>query len=431
MIQLLPVVVFVVLLVSGVPIAFGMALVTLVALGITIDFVPNITTVAQRTVGGLDSFALLAIPLFILSGLLMGQGGIAKRLIHFARCLVGAVPGGLAFVNVLSCTLFGAIAGSSVAANTAVGSVMTPEMERAGFSRAFGGALTGAASTTGLIIPPSNIMIVYAVAAGGVSIGAIFLGGYLPGLLVSALLMVACYVHAKRHKLPATGRVPLAEALRAGLAALPSLFLIVLVIGGILAGIFTATEAGAIAVLYAWFLSSAVYREVSLRELYPILLRSAETTAIVMLSIATSVALSWVLALHHMPEIVASFMLGLTENPLLTLLIINVVLLAVGTFMDMTPAVLIFTPIFLPVALDLGMSPEHFGIMIILNLAIGLITPPVGSVLFLSAAIAQVSIGKISRALIPIYVAMTAALLIVTYVPALSELLPRQFGLMD
>jgi tripartite ATP-independent transporter DctM subunit len=230
--------------------------------------------------------------------------------------------------------------------------------------------------------------------------------------------------------IPSAGCVTIAETLRAGLAALPSLFLIVLVIGGILGGIFTATEAGAIAVLYAWALSAA-YREIALRDVYPILLRSAATTAIVMLLIAGSVAMSWVLALHHVPENVAELMLGLTDNPLVMLLVINLVLLLVGTFMDMTPAVLIFTPIFLPVALELGMTPEHFGIMMVLNLAIGLITPPVGSILFLSCAVAQTSIGKIVRPLLPMYAAMIVALLLVTYVPELSELLPRQFGLMD
>src|SRR5690606_22107755 len=392
MIQIIPAVLFVLLLVAGVPIAFCIGLATLLALGLSIDLVPSATTIAQRMVGGLDSFALLAIPLFILSGLLMSHGGIAQRLIRFAKCLIGSVPGGLAFVNVLSCALFGAIAGSSVAANTAVGGVMIPEMERAGFSRGFGGALTAAASTTGLLIPPSNILIVYAVVAGGVSIAALFIGGYLPGLLTSLLLMVVCWVYAKRNNLPRGERVPLAETLRAGLAARPSLFRIALAIGGILGGIFTATEAGAIAVLYAWGLSAA-YREITLKDLYPILLRSAATTAIVMLLIAASVAMSWVLALHQVPANVAEFMLALTDNPLVLLLIINLVLLLVGSFLDMTPAVLIFTPIFLPVAVDLGMSPVHFGIVMVLNLCIGLVPPPVGSVLCLSCAVAQTSIG--------------------------------------
>lgn len=430
MIQIIPAVLFVLLLVAGVPIAFCIGLATLLALGLSIDLVPTVTTVAQRMVGGLDSFALLAIPLFILSGLMMSYGGIAQRLIRFAKCLIGSVPGGLAFVNVLSCALFGAIAGSSVAANTAVGGVMIPEMERAGFSRGFGGAITAAASTTGLLIPPSNILIVYAVVAGGVSIAALFVGGYLPGMLVAGLLMAVCWLHAKRNNLPRGERVPLAETLRAGLSALPSLFLIVLVIGGILGGIFTATEAGAIAVLYAWGLSAA-YREITLRDLYPILLRSAATTAIVMLLIAASVAMSWVLALHQVPANVAEFMLGLTDNPLVMLLIINLVLLAVGTFLDMTPAVLIFTPIFLPVATELGMSPVHFGIVMVLNLCIGIVTPPVGSALFLSCAVAQTSIGKIVRNLLPMYAMMIVALLLVTYVPAFSELLPRQLGLMN
>jgi tripartite ATP-independent transporter DctM subunit len=421
--------VFALLLLLGVPVAFCIGVATLFSLLMSLDPAPAVTTVAARMVGGMNSFALLAIPLFILSGVLMGQGGIARRLIEFAKCLIGMVPGGLAFVDVVSCTLFGAISGSSVAATSAVGGFMLPEMEKEGIDRDFGAAITATSSTTGLLIPPSNILIVYAVASGGVSIAALFVAGYLPGIIVSISLMVVCAIYARRHKLRSSGRQSLAATLRAGLHAAPSLFLIVLVIGGIIGGIFTATEAGAIAVLYALALSWLFYREITYKDVFPILLKAAETTAIVMFLIGTSVAMSWLLAYHNIPEIVAESMLGLTDNPLVLLLIINIVLLLVGAFMDMTPAVLIFTPIFLPIAVQLGISPLHFGIMMVLNLCIGLCTPPVGSILFVSCAIANTTITRIVRPLLPMYVAMIAALLLVTYVPAISEMLPRYFGL--
>lgn len=423
-------IVFTLLLVVGVPVAFCIGIATVVAMLASLDAGPALATVAQRMVSGLNSFALLAIPLFILSGVIMGQGGIARRLIHFAKCLIGMVPGGLAFVNVVSCTLFGAISGSAVAASSAIGGFMIPEMEKDGYPRSFSAAVTATSATTGLLIPPSNILIVYAIASGGVSIAALFIAGYLPGLLVALSLMVVCAIYAKTQNLPASGRASLRETASAGLAALPSLLLIVVVIGGIIGGVFTATEAGAIAVLYALGLAWLGYREIGLGDFYPILLKSAETTAIVMLLVAASVAMSWLLAYHNVPTQVANFLLQFSDNPFVILLIINLVLLVVGSFMDMTPAVLIFTPIFLPVAVQLGMSPLHFGIMIVLNLSIGLCTPPVGSVLFVSCAIAKTTIQKIIRPLMPMYVAMIVALLLVTYVPAISESLPRFFGLM-
>ncbi len=422
---------FFVLLALGVPVAFCIGLATMLAMLVSIDPLPALTTIAQRMAGGINSFALLAIPLFILSGLLMGQGGIARRLINFAKCLVGMVPGGLAFVNVVSCTLFGAISGSAVAATSAVGGFMVPAMDEENYPREFSAAVTATAATTGLLIPPSNILIVYAVASGGVSIAALFLGGYLPGMLVSISLMVVCAIYAKRRRMPAGGVVSGRELASNTLAAAPSLFLIVLVIGGIVGGIFTATEAGAIAVLYALALSVLVYREVSVGQLPEILLKATETTAIVMLLVGTSMAMSWLLAFQNIPTIVAEAMLGISDNPLMILLMINLVLLIVGSFMDMTPAVLIFTPIFLPVAVQLDMSPLHFGIMMVLNLSIGLCTPPVGSVLFVSCAIAKTSIARIIRPLLPMYAAMIVALFLVTYVPFFSEALPRFFGLYE
>ena len=424
-------VVFLVLFAAGVPIAFCLGISTLLAMLMTMDLMPAVTTIAQRMAGGVDSFALLAIPLFVLSGQLMARGGIATRIIEFAKALVGSVPGGLAFVNVVSCALFGSISGSAVAATSAIGSFMVPEMSRAGYPRDFSAAVTATASTSGMLIPPSNILIVYAVASGGVSIAALFVAGYVPGILLAVSIMLVCAAYARRHDLPAGTRVPLRVLLRSTLSALPSLLLVVLVIGGILGGAFTATEAGAIAVLYAWVLSTIFYREIGLKELGEVLLKSVETTAIVMFLVATSMALSWLLAYQNVPASVAGMLVGLTDNPILILLLINLVLLAVGVFMDMTPAVLIFTPIFLPVAVEVGMSPLHFGVMMVMNLCIGLCTPPVGSILFVGCAIAGTSIGRIVRPMVPMYLAMFLALILVVYFPGLSEFLPRALGLIE
>jgi tripartite ATP-independent transporter DctM subunit len=431
MVVLVLVLTFVLLFVLGIPIAFCLGISTLATMLMTMDFTPAVTTISQRMAGGVNSFALLAIPLFILSGQLMAQGGIARRIIDFSKALIGSVPGGLAFVNVISCALFGAISGSAVAATSAIGGFMIPEMNKEGYDRDFNAAVTATASTSGLLIPPSNILIVYAVASGGVSIAALFVAGYAPGILLAVAIMVVCAVYARRHGFPRGVRVPLPVLWKCTVAAVPSLFLVVLVIGGILGGIFTATEAGAIAVLYAWLLSAVFYREISMADLGQILLKSAETTAIVMFLVGTSMAMSWLLAYQNIPSTVAEALVGLSDNPIVILLLINLVLLLVGVFMDMTPAVLIFTPIFLPVAVELGMSPLHFGIMMVLNLCIGLCTPPVGSILFVGCAIAKTSIGRIVRPMIPMYLAMFLALMVVTYLPSFSEFLPRFFGLLD
>ena len=421
--------VFVALLVSNVPISISIGLATLATMLITIAPTPAMTTMAQRMAGGINGFALLAIPFFILSGILMGQGGIARRLIEFAKSLLGALPGGLALVNVISSTLFGAISGSAVAATSAIGGFMIPAMKKEGYDPAFSAAVSATASTTGMLIPPSNILIIYSLASGGVSIAALFIAGYIPGLLVAFALMIVCSIYARRAKYPVGQRSTLSEVVRTGLAAVPSLFLIFLVIGGILGGIFTATEAGAIAVLYALLLSAGIYKEVKLGDLPGILLKSAETTAVVMLLIATSSAMSWILSYTNVPQDLSALMLALSENPIIILLMINLILLLVGTFMDMTPAVLIFTPIFLPIAVSIGISPLQFGIMMVLNLCIGLCTPPVGSVLFVGCGIAKTSIQQIVRPILPMYAAMIAVLALVAYVSELSEWLPGIFGL--
>lgn len=427
---LILVVTFFGLLLLNVPISFSIGIATLATMLYSIDFTPAVTTIAQRMAGGLNSFALLAIPFFVLSGLIMGRGGIARRLIECAMALIGMLPGGLALVNVLSCTLFGGISGSAVAATSAIGSFMIPEMEKKGYDRNFSAAVTATAATTGMIIPPSNILIIYAIASGGVSISALFIAGYLPGLLVALALMIVCVGYAKKHQFPTEPVLPFKVVLGKVMAAIPSLLLIVIVIGGIVGGIFTATEAGVIAVVYALFLSVVVYKEVAFKELPDILIKSAGITAIVMLLIATSSAMSWILSYENIPQAITDAMLTLSDNPILILLIINLILLAVGAFMDMTPAVLIFTPIFLPVAESLGLSPIHFGIMMVLNLSIGLCSPPVGSVLFVSCSVAKTSIDKIIRPMLPLYFAMFMALMLVTFVPEISEWLPTMMGLM-
>jgi len=423
-------IVFFLLLGLSVPISFCIGIATIVAMLFSIDFIPAATTIAQRMVGGLDSFTLLAIPLFVLSGLLMGQGGVAKRLIECALALIGMLPGGLALVNVVSCTLFGSISGSAVAATSAIGSFIIPEMEKKGYDRNFATAVTAAASTTGMIIPPSNILIIYAIASGGVSISALFIAGYVPGTLLALLLMTVCAIYSIRKGYPSEARLPLRLVIQKVVAAIPSLLMIVIVIGGITAGIFTATEAGAIAVFYSAILAVFVYRQVEFSALRGLLIKASEVSAIVLLLIAASSAMSWMLSYENIPESISSALIAISDNPIIILLIINLVLIIVGAFMDMTPAVLIFTPIFLPIVESLGMSPLHFGIMMVLNLSIGLCSPPVGSVLFVGCSVGNTSIDKIIKPMLPLYCAMFVALMLVTYIPALSEYLHTMFGLM-
>lgn len=419
---------FLILLFTNVPISISIGLATLAAMLVTIDATPAMTTMAQRMAGGINGFALLAIPFFILSGILMGQGGIARRLIEFAKSLLGGLPGGLALVNVIASTLFGAISGSAVAATSAIGGFMIPAMKKEGYDPAFSAAVTVTASTTGLLIPPSNILIIYSLASGGVSIASLFIAGYIPGMLVAIFLMIVCSVYAKIHNYPVGEKSSLGRIIRTGFDALPALFLIFLVIGGIIGGIFTATEAGVIAVLYSLLLSVGFYREVKVADLPAIFLKAAETTAVVMLLIAASSAMSWILSYTNIPQDLSSLMLSLSDNPIVLLIMINIILLLVGTFMDMTPAVLIFTPIFLPIAVDLGISELQFGIMMVLNLCIGLCTPPVGSVLFVGCGIAKTSIQQIVKPILPMYAAMIAVLGLVTFVPAISEWLPSVLG---
>ncbi|MCB0431688.1 MAG: TRAP transporter large permease [Mangrovimonas sp.] len=418
---------FICLLAIGTPVAWSISISSLLTMLVSIPALPALTTVSQRMATGLDSFALLAIPFFVLSGQLMNKGGIAHRLIAFAKTLVGSLPGGLALINIIAAMLMGAIAGSAMASASAMGSILGPEMEKEGYSKEFGVAVNITSATTGLVIPPSNVLIVYSLASGGVSIAALFLAGYIPGILTGFFLMIVAYFWAKKKGYNVGKRSSLKEVVKTFWAAFPSLMLLVVIMGGIVMGIFTATEASAIAVLYTLILGF-YYKEITWRNLPEVLLESSATTAIVMLLIGASMSMSWVMSFENIPQSISDVLLGLSDNPIVILLIINLLLLFVGIFMDMTPAVLIFTPIFLPIVTQLGMDPIQFGIVMVLNLCVGLCTPPVGSVLFVGVGIANTTIEKVIKPLVPLFIAMIVALFLITYFPGLTLWLPRVFG---
>jgi tripartite ATP-independent transporter DctM subunit len=416
---------FLVLLALNVPVAICLGLAAMVAVA-AIGEVPTSYLVAQRIATGIASFPLLAIPFFVLSGLLMGEGGMARRLISFAAALVGRLPGGLAYVTTLTCMMFGAVSGSAAAAVSSIGSFMIPQMVRNGYPREFSVALTATSATTGLLIPPSNIMIVYAVVAGNVSVAALFLAGVFPGVLVGLAIMGAAFVNNLRRGVHHHIEPP--PLLRSLADALPSLMLVFIVLGGILGGVFSATEASAVSVAYALVWGVGIYREIAIRSLPAILLKAAKTTSVVMLLVGTSQALSWALSYEQVPQTVSGALLGLAQDWIVLLIIINVLLLVVGMFMDMTPAVLVFTPILLPAALALGIDPVHFGIVMIANLCIGLCTPPVGTCLFLGCSVGNSTIARVVPQAIPFFIAMAIAMLLITYLPAISLWLPQQLG---
>lgn len=425
---LILVVSFLIFLSLRVPIAFAIGLAALFTLLSAMPFLPSVTTLAQRMATSLDSFTLSAIPFFILAGQIMNRGGIAVRLINFAKAVVGPLPGGLAFVNIISCMLFGAISGSAVAAASAIGGFMNPMMEKDGYDKSFSAAVNITSATTGLIIPPSNVLIVYSLASGGVSIAALFIAGYVPGLLIGFALMIVALIYSIIKKYPTDKLVGFKEFFKRFIDAFPSLMLLVVVIGGIVAGIFTATEASAIAVIYTLVLGF-FYKEITIKDISPILLETIKTSAIVLLLVSTSIAMSWVMSYENIPQEISNTLLSISDNPIVILILINLILLFVGVFMDMTPAVLIFTPIFLPVVTSLGMDPIHFGIIMIMNLCIGLCTPPVGSVLFVGCSVADLKIQQVIKPLLPLFLVMIAVLLLITYFPELTLWLPRQFDL--
>ncbi len=417
---------FICLLLLEVPIAFAVGIATLLA-SISLGEANVWQNVASDMLNGVDSFSLLAIPFFILAGEVMGAGGLAMRLINFAASIIGRFPGGLSLVNTATCMLFGSISGSAAAAVSSIGGTLIPEMNKKGYDKDFNVAVTVAGSITGLLIPPSNVMIVYAVVASGVSVSALFLAGIIPGLLLGLAIMAVCIIVCRKrgYGQVVDGVVP--KFMPSFKGAYPALMLVVIVLGGIFSGFFTPTQASAVAVVWSLFLACIWYRDLPSKQLPEIFARAARTTGVVLLLVATSQAMSRLLTAEQVPQMISAALLAISDNKIIILLIINVILLLVGTFMDITPAILIFTPIFLPVAIELDMNAIHFGILMIANLSIGLCTPPVGTCLFVGCSVGKAKIAGVSKQMLPFYIAMVAVLMLITYIPELSTWLPSLF----
>lgn len=420
--------IFIVLMALSVPISFAIGIATVFTfMVIAMSFEQSIFIVAQQMASGLDSFTLLAIPFFILAGNIMNRGGIAMRLIEFAKILGGRLPGSLAHCNVLANMMFGAISGSAVASAAAVGGVMAPVQKKEGYDPAFSAAVNISSCPTGLLIPPSTTFIVYSLITNGTSIAALFVAGYIPGILMGLGLMTVAGIIAKKRGYPLAPKPSWKEIWQKTLDAILPLGLIFIIMGGIIGGVFTATEASAVAVVYTLFLALVWYREITIKDLPGVILESAVTTSIVLLMIGCSIAMSKAMAFSDIPFTISDALLAISDNPIVILLVINIALLVVGTFMDMTPALLIFTPIFLPVVRDLGVDPVHFGVMMTFNLCIGICTPPVGSALFVGCSVGKVAISKVLKPLLPFYAVLVVLLFAVTYIPELSLFLPRLF----
>ncbi|RKL61837.1 TRAP transporter large permease [Thermoanaerobacteraceae bacterium SP2] len=414
---------FLILIVLGVPIAISMVLSTMISL-LTIGNLP-LQILVQRMIAGINSFPLLAIPFFILAGEILEKGGASKSLVDFSNALVGRIRGGLAMIAIVGEIFLSGVSGSSVADGSTLGAMLLPLMKKKGYDDDFSAAVIASSATNGLIIPPSNTMIVYSMAAGGVSVGALFLGGFVPGLLLGLALMIICYFIAVKRNYPAERPVSLKDFIRSTLSAIPALIAIFIIIGGIVSGFFTATEAAVVAVAYSLLISFFIYRQLDYKILPKIFLNSAKTTAVVLFLIAASNAFAWILAFENVPEMIGKFILSISSSKFIILLITNILLLIVGCFMDMSPAILIFTPILLPIMKNIGVDPVHFGLIMMINLSIGLITPPVGTLLFLMSSMAKISVAKLTRALWVFYIPLILILLLITYVPSIVMFLPN------
>ena len=418
----------IIMLIAGVPIAVALGVSSVCAILPIMDFDVAVLTGAQRIFSGISVFSLLAIPFFILAGNIMNKGGIAIRIINLAKVIPGRTPGALAQTNILANMLFGAISGSGTAAASAMGSIIGPIEKEEGYDPSFSAAVNVATAPTGLLIPPSNVMITFSLVSGGASVAALFMAGYIPGILWGLACMAVVYFMAKKRGYRSTAKYTAAEAFKIFLQALPCLLLIIIVIGGIIAGVFTATEGSVVAVVYSLILSLVFYKSIKLKDLPKIFIESAEMTGIIIFLIGVSGIMSWVMAFTNIPEAVSAGMLAISSSKIVILLLINIILLVVGTFMDMTPAVLIFTPIFLPICEALGMNMIHFGIMMIFNLCIGTIPPPVGTTLFVGVKVGGVKIETVIRQLLVYFAAIFIVLLLVTYIPQLSLWLPSLMG---
>ena len=418
-------IVFPILLLLGIPISITIGVSSIVGILTTLSWDVAVLTGAQRIFTGIGSFSLLAIPFFVLAGIIMNNGGIALKLVNFAKVLSGKLPGSLAHTNVVGNMLFGAVSGSSVAAAAAIGGTMAPLQEEEGYDKNYSAAVNIASAPTGLLIPPSNSLIIYSLVSGGTSVAALFMAGYIPGILWGLSVMVVAFIIAKKYKYSSKYTITFKEAMKIFIDALPSLALIFVIIGGIVGGIFTATEGAAVAVVYSFVLSFFFYRSIKLKDIPRILLETVEMTGIIIFLIGVSSIMSWVMAFTNIPNAITEILLGISSNPIVILLIMNLVLLVVGTFMDLTPDILIFTPIFLPIAKNFGMDTVQFGIMLIFNLCIGNITPPVGNTLFIGCKVGKTSIEEVIKYLLPFYLGILIVLMMVTFIPELSLFIPK------
>ena len=425
-------VVFPILLLIGVPIAVTIGVSSVLSILTALPWENALFTASQRIFTGINSFSLLAIPFFVLAGIIMNNGGIAIRLVNFATLLSGKLPGSLAHTNVVGNMLFGAISGSGTAAAAAIGGTMSPLQEEAGYNKDFSAAVNIASAPTGLLIPPSNSLIIYSLVSGGTSVAALFMAGYIPGILWGlGVMVVAFFIARKKGYKINNEKITLSQKIKIFLDALPSLSLILIIIGGIIGGIFTATEGAAIAVVYSLLLSILFYKSIKLKDIPRILLESVNMTAMIVFLIGVSSIMSWILAFTNVPTYITQLILGISDNPIIILLIMNMLLLIVGTFMDLTPAILIFTPIFLPIAQNLGMDTIQFGIMLVFNLCIGTITPPVGNTLFVGCRVAKTKIEGVIKNILPFYISIFVVLMLVTFIPSISLFLPRVMGILE
>ncbi len=414
---------FFLMLIIRMPIAISLALssvFTAMYMGIPV------ASVLQRMVNGVNKVSLLAVPFFIFAGQLMGAGGISRRLVDLSNVLVGRFRGGLAQVNILTSMFFGGISGSSVADTSSIGAIMIPMMKKDGYDADFATSVTISSSTQGILIPPSHNMIIYALAAGvNISVGMMFIGGLIPGIVLGVSMMILTWFISMKRKYPKGGKIGLKDSIIIIKDAILGLLTPVIIVGGVITGVFTATESAAIACFWSFIVSFFIYREVPISEFSPILKRTFKTLIIVLPVIAAANAFGFMLAYLRLPKIASEFLLGLTANKYLILLIMNLILLVLGMIMDMAPLIMICTPILLPVAMGVGLHPVHFGIVMMLNLAIGLITPPVGVTLFVGSSIGKSSIEKVSKANLPFYILMFGVLLLITYIPPIVMFLPN------
>lgn len=417
---------FILLLLIKVPVAFALAISTFITAGY-LDIPAMVVT--QQMVRSVSSFSLVAIPFFIVMGEILGRGGISDKLVAMADVLVGRVRGGLAMVNVVDSMFFGGISGSAVADVSSLGAIVIPMMEKAGYDKDFSVSMTIASSVQGILIPPSHNMIIYSVAAGGLSVGKLFLGGLLPGIFLGLMLMVLGYAISVKKNYPKGKKYTFKEGIKIFADSFLGLFTIIIIMGGVGAGWFTATESAAIATVWAFFISFFVYRSLKIKHLKPILASSLRTLALVLALIATSGGFAWMMAYLRVPALITDALIGITDNKIVILLIVNGILLFLGMIMDMAPLILITTPILLPVVTRVGMDPVQFGVIMMLNLGIGLLTPPVGSVLFVGSSIGKISIEELSRGMIPFYIVMIITLIVLTFVPQITLWLPTVLGL--